>query len=407
MTVVYVYYEKSICGYLYEEQNSISFQYEKEWLKSKHPISVSLPLQEPAFSEQKTRAFFSNLLPEATIRMMIAKYFGLSERNDIGILKKIGGECAGAISVLSSDTLPDDNGYYEEISESKLRAILDNLPQKPLLIQMSDYRLSLAGAQEKLPVYMKDNRFYLPRGSHPSNYIIKPDIALFKDMSMNELYCMKLAQRLGLPTAETSLIQMDDMRLLSVKRYDRARDENGRLRRLHQEDFCQALSVMPDYKYESEGGPSLEDCSLILSRYSSQPILDKHRFIQWIIFNVFIGNTDAHAKNISLLYYDNKIILAPFYDLLSTLIYDSISKKLAMKIGGENRLEWIMLRHWDRLAEKLEVKKAYMQQQVNILAQKILPVAIALERELNQKGVYSDVFKKIQNIIRRYTSRYI
>lgn len=140
-----------------------------------------------------------------------------------------------------------------------------------------------------------------------------------------------------------------------MKRYDRETDNAGNLTRVHQEDFCQALDFGYDRKYESEGGPVLKDCFSILAAHSVQPIIDKRNLLRWVVFNYLIGNCDAHIKNISLFITEEGFRLAPFYDLMSTVVYPALSKKLAMKIGGEARPEWILKRHWERLAQQADV----------------------------------------------------
>ena len=137
--------------------------------------------------------------------------------------------------------------------------------------------------------------------------------------------------------------------------------KNGVIERLHQEDLCQVLGCMPDQKYENEGGPGLPECCRVLDMYSSQPILDKQALVKWAIFNYFIGNADAHCKNLSLIReIDGSIRLAPFYDLISTRVYPEILKKLAMKIGKESRFDWVMERHWQQMADQLDLKFTYL-----------------------------------------------
>ena len=145
-----------------------------------------------------------------------------------------------------------------------------------------------------------------------------------------------------------------------MERYDRKRDPGGGVLRLHQEDFCQALGILPDQKYESEGGPKLSQCFLLLRDYSTRPAADQRSLLSWVIFNAFIGNADAHAKNLAILYDEKGPRLAPFYDLLCTQVYPDLAEKYAMKIGGENRPDWLQLRHWERLADELSLKKRFV-----------------------------------------------
>ncbi|MGA1825420.1 MAG: type II toxin-antitoxin system HipA family toxin, partial [bacterium] len=233
--------------------------------------------------------------------------------------------------------------------------MIGNQKKKPLLVGREGMRLSLAGAQDKLPVYSKDNKLYLPQGGAASNSIIKPEIKDVENTVHNEAFCMMLAQRSGFDVPEVK-IQQGKNNFLIIKRYDR-KEEGNKVTRIHQEDFCQALGVSYNQKYESEGGPGLRDCFNLLDNNSVQPALDKKRLLEFVVFNYYIGNADAHAKNISLLYENGNIRLAPFYDLMSTLVYEGLSKKMAMKIGGENRFNWVRKRHWERLAKSIDVKR--------------------------------------------------
>ena len=234
------------------------------------------------------------------------------------------------------------------------------MPRKPLLIAEEGVRLSLAGAQNKLPVYCEGDGYFLPEGSFASSDILKPDIPYVEDSARNEAYCMTLARRIGLPVPTVLLKDTGKYRYCLVKRFDRAAKPDGRIFRLHQEDFCQALGYMPDRKYENEGGPNFKDCFRIVESKSRQPAADKKALIQWAIFNFLIGNADAHAKNIALLISEEGIRLAPFYDLISTAVYPEFSAKLAMKIGGEYDRGKIFRRHWKRFAEEAGVKENFV-----------------------------------------------
>ena len=172
---------------------------------------------------------------------------------------------------------------------------------------------------------------------------------------------MRLAEAVQLPVPRSTIWKGKKHNAYIVERYDRKKVKGGIIERLHQEDLCQVIGFMPDQKYENEGGPGLAECCQILDMYSSQPILDKQAIIKWVIFNYFIGNANAHGKNLSLIReIDGSIRLAPFYDLISTRAYPEISKKMAMKIGNETRFDWIMERHWRLMADQLDLKFSYL-----------------------------------------------
>ncbi|MBN1473917.1 MAG: type II toxin-antitoxin system HipA family toxin [Syntrophaceae bacterium] len=355
-----VYFQDNLAGHLWlDSERRFVFQYTRDWAKSSRavPLSVALPLQEEAFENDKSRSFFANLLPEAQIRIIISRNLQISDKNDFALLEKIGGECAGAISLFPEGLMPQVNPGYRKLDKESLHNIIISLPQRPLLAGEEGLRLSLAGAQNKLPVYVENEEISIATGNAPSTHILKPPIPGLPDSVENEAFCMILAGNMGLPVPRVKIFHTPDAFLL-IERYDRIWDKKRHLQRLHQEDFCQALQTMPDQKYESEGGPSLPQCFNVLSLYSLKPAADKKALLRWIIFNVLIGNADAHAKNLALLYHERKPSLAPFYDLICTMAYEELTDKLAMKIGTENRVTWLGLRHWENFAETVEIKKS-------------------------------------------------
>lgn len=340
----------------------LEFQYDQSWILRKEaiPLSVRIPLQNKVFQDHEIRPFFENLLPESTQRKIIAKEFKISEKNIFALLEAIGGECAGAVSLWPKNSSIKTNSFGNlAISNVDLGKIIKELPTHPLMAS-KNLRLSLAGVQDKLLIYMKNEKIYLPSRNQPSSHILKPDIAHFENTVINEYFCMSLARLVGLPVPSVNLFRIDQP-LYIIERFDRKEDGAGKLKRIHQEDFCQASKCLSDQKYESEGGPSLKFCFELVRTYSIHPAKDVHNLIQWVIFNYLIGNADAHGKNIAFLLTEAGPFLAPFYDILSTEIYPRLSKKFAMKIGGENRGDWIKLRHWERFAQAIEVKSSLVQ----------------------------------------------
>jgi serine/threonine-protein kinase HipA len=351
-----VYWGQRLAGRLWrDEKSSLRFQYDPSWLATPGAgqISLRLPLQKEPFDPDHARPFFANLLPEADVRARIARGLGISESNDFKLLEELGGDCAGALSLLSEGASPETTGDYQLISSEELDRMIEGIPQRPLLTPQEGSRLSLAGAQEKIPVYLKDGQIYLPRGSNASSHILKPEIRRLQNTVENEAFCMMLAAASNLPVPKTSIREGRQHAYL-IERYDR-RLANGKLTRIHQEDFCQALGVDYGRKYEAEGGPGLKACFALLDKHSSEPILDKRNLLKAVVFNYLIGNCDAHAKNFSLLLDDGSVRLAPFYDLISTKVYGALSPKFAMRIGGQLRGEWVAKEHWLKLADEASV----------------------------------------------------
>lgn len=367
-------------------------------------LSLSLPLRREPYADDTSRPFFANLLPEAEIRKILARRLGISVRNDFILLKEIGGECAGAVSLFPEGVSPLEKPGYRELDEDELHKIVADLPAKPFMAGERGIRLSLAGAQDKLPVYMKDDRIFLAVGNAPSTHILKPPIRNLEGSVINEAFCMALAGEMGLPVAEATVRKNLDP-LFVVRRFDREITPNGKVLRLHQEDFCQALGVLPDQKYESEGGPSLNRCFDLVARESIRPAADRMALLKWVIFNVLIGNADAHAKNLAVLLAPPGPRLAPFYDLICTRVYENLSDRLAMKIGGENRPAWLQPRHWKGFADAVSVKAGLVLEMLANMAEalpmKAEATATAFQAMYGGDGVLGKILAVIHQTARK------
>jgi len=367
--------DEDVVGRLWlDAKKRFCFHYDKDWLeRSKIPLSLTLPLRAAPYADDESHPFFANLLPEEKIRAVIARNLGVSLNNDYGLLERIGGDCAGAVSLHpESGDMQREPGTYRRLTLDELNTIIGELPQRPLLAGEKGIRLSLAGAQNKLPVFYDGEDFYLGYGAAPSNYIIKPAMQNLDGTVENEAFCMALARSVGLDVPRTFIHQHGEMRLFVVKRFDRMECDGG-TKRLHQEDFCQALHTPPEYKYEAEGGPSLAVCFNLVRNASARSGKDVLSLLNWVIFNYLIGNSDAHGKNISLLLLPEGPMMAPFYDLLSTRIYAhyGLAEGLAMMIGGENDPGAIQKKHWERFAEEVGIKPRLVLTRVVDLAQRI------------------------------------
>ena len=395
-----VYLNQDLAGLLEESQGKLLFTYRKAWLESERfiPLSVTMGPQRESFPDGITRPFFENLLPEGQIRGAIARLKQVSERNTFGLLGEIGGDCAGAISLWRHGDKPRKAQGYAKLSNARLAQVLAGMAQRPLIAIDNKLRLSLAGAQHKLPVHYDGRQLSLPRGSAPSSHILKPGARAFEHMPANEYFCMRLAGALGLPVPASMILRKPES-LYLIERYDRARARDGTLTRIHQIDFCQALNLPSQKKYEHEGGPSLALCFEVIEKFSSQPARDRLNLISWAIFNYLVGNADAHAKNLSLLITREGVALAPFYDLVSTAAYRELTEKLALKIGSENRPEWIQKRHWDGLAEISDTNPRIVWHQIEKLASTIEDEARDTAGALGLEKDESKVIEKILAVI--------
>lgn len=372
-----VYMNGALVGFLNQDNNGLLwFQYAPDWLQysAAIPLSRSLPLQKELFKGKKTRPFFAGILPDEGPRKQIASILGVSERNDFALLERIGGECAGAISLLPEDMSHPEacDKRMRELSEEELANIIAELPRRPLMAGKADIRLSLAGTQTKLPVIIHNATIALPLGNTPSTHIVKPEPERFPGLVANEIFCMKLAELVGLNVPAVSARIVGTSPCIIIKRYDRLIKHDESVARIHQEDFCQALGFPPEKKYQQEGGPLLRDCFRLLNDWSTVPALDIKAFLDGLIFNVLIGNADAHGKNYSLIYDGNQRRLAPLYDLVCTLAWPELSKAPAMKIGKCDSIETIKRAHWQKMAEENKLGWPGLRERIVDLSQRTL-----------------------------------
>lgn len=361
-----------------DESGLLSFTYTLEWLArdGATPISRMFPLTPKSYEGKRTRPFFAGLLPEEGPRTRIAEILGISESNDFAMLERIGGECAGAISLFPQDVAPPSlENRTRTLTDTELVTLVSELPRRPMLAGEEGLRLSLAGAQDKLPVVVDGDSIALPLGNTPSTHIIKPEPERFPGLVANELFCMKLAGILGLNVPQVTHRMIGGTPCLLVGRYDRLRKAGGGLTvRLHQEDFCQALGSPPEHKYQQEGGPHVRDCVALLREWSTTPVLDIRAFVDGLIFNMLIGNADAHGKNYSMIYRGQERRLAPFYDLVSTVAWPTLSTRLAMNIGNGKSVNDINPVHFRRLAEEAALGWPMVRERIEVLSGKVIGV---------------------------------
>lgn len=344
-----VFLKESRVGTLEQDDyGALWFAYSPEYLAAESPValSASLPLRSERFKQREARPFFAGLLPEEDVRRLTARALGVSDRNDFSILERIGAECAGAVSLLMEGETPNNtSGEYSLMDETQFAAKLRELPRRPLLAGDEGIRLSLAGAQNKVAIKIENGEFLLPMNGAASTHIIKPESAHYHGLVENEFFCMRLAANTGLDVASVELGNADGISFLQVARYDR-KGEGRDLERIHQEDFCQALGIVPERKYQQEQGPGLKECFTLIRQISSVSGPDVLKLFDAVVFNYLIGNCDAHGKNFSILYHGSEARLAPLYDLVSTEVYPEVSKSMAMKIGGEKFAERVYAREW-------------------------------------------------------------
>ena len=401
--VLNVYLKSRFCGQLSweSERNRYEFRYDRAYLDDPlaERLSFSLPLQTEPFDEDRSYRYFANLLPPEVVRRKLEKCLHVSRNNVFGFLKAIGGDCAGAVALYPPGVRPNlgEEERLRELDEAEAAEILKSLKRRPLYAAGEDgYRYSAAGAQDKLVVRMRDGKLFLPLDGTPSTHIVKPGATDFPESVANELFCQRLADRLGVRAAEASVLVIGGERYYVTRRFDREVVED-RLQRLHQEDFCQMMSVDPEVKYESDGGPRFADLIATLRRLHVA-LGETLALIDMFVFNLLIGNADAHAKNYSVVYHGRRPLLAPLYDAVSTVVYPDLSRDFAMSIGGEMRMDRIGRSSFARLSEDCGMSPQLFLGRLDDLSGRMLPAARDLAAELNREWP-SEVYAKIVSVI--------
>lgn len=398
-----VYFKNTKAGILGQDTDgTLAFVYDTNYLQSGgRAISFSMPLREEQYSDQVVRPFFSGLLPDEGARQRLAGALGLSPGNAFGLLEVIGGECAGALSLYRSGeaTAATDEDGVEVLTSERLAELIGKLRGRPLLGGEEGVRLSLAGAQDKLAVVVQGDAIGLAKGGRPTTHILKPVIEGLEGTVENELFCLRLAGRLNLPVPAVDMRRSGETAFLLIERYDRARTHDGRIDRLHQEDFCQALSIPPELKYEEEGGPGAERSLDLINRVCGRPAADRLRFIRMLLLHYLVGNADAHGKNYALLYQTTTPDLAPLYDVVCTAAYPRLSKKLAMNIGGRGVPDTIQLKHWLSLVPGTKAAQRLLINDIASLAGNIEREADGLLLELLEAGIQHPILKTVRAVI--------
>ncbi|HPH69245.1 MAG TPA: type II toxin-antitoxin system HipA family toxin [Kofleriaceae bacterium] len=390
-------------GTLSQVDGRLSFAYAPD---ATTPLSQSLPIRSEPFDDRAARPFFAGLLPEGGKRKQIAKTLQVSMQNDYALLESLGGECAGAVTLLEPGVLVQPLDAPHEVrwlKPAQLLQVLDEMPLRPMRAGDDGLRLSLAGAQDKLPVVLDADgtRIGLPLNGSPSTHILKPAIAGIDGSVFNEAFCMALARALKLDVARTSIRAIADgeqlRHYLLVERYDRHAAKP--VQRLHQEDFCQALGVVSEHKYQNEGGPSLAQVFALLRSATRPSAPHTLKLLDYVVFNALIGNHDAHGKNFSLLYTPAGAVLTPLYDALCTAIYPTLTDKMAMKIGSKYKFSEVMARHWEQFAKEAELSPAQVKKRILDIAKRLPDMARATQATFQSQGHHHPVIDQIVTLI--------
>ncbi|TKT75703.1 type II toxin-antitoxin system HipA family toxin [Aquamicrobium sp. LC103] len=363
-----------------ESTGAIDFRYDSRWLDWEHgfPVSLSLPLREDRYIGTPVINVFDNLLPDNDpIRKRVAERVGAGGTDAYSLLTALGHDCVGALQFLPEDVDPGPAGRVDGklVSDSEISEIINNLASAPLGVgEDEDFRISIAGAQEKTALLRVDGQWFKPIGTTATTHILKPQIGQLPngiDLSNsveNEYLCLKLLEGFGIPAANVEIADFGERRTLIVERFDRRWARDGRLLRLPQEDICQALSVPPTRKYQSDGGPGMREIIQLL-KGSDRPDEDIGTFMRACIVFWMLGATDGHAKNFSVfLDPGGRFRMTPMYDVLTaqpSLDAGQIQRKkfkLAMSVGKSRHYPVldIMPRHFVQTADIAGVGKPLM-----------------------------------------------
>lgn len=369
-----------------DEKGRLTLTYDDAWRSSPTaiPVSLSLPLAHRSHDDAPVRAFLWNLLPDNEhVLERWARTYHVSAGSPFALLRHVGEDCAGAIQFAVPDrvsALLDGDGGVRPVDEVEIAQRLRTLRRDPSAWHLANTgQFSLAGAQAKTALHYDpaSGRWGDPWGAVPTTHILKPTVAGFDNHDLNEHLCLRAARLVGLPAARSRVMSFGAERAIVVERYDRVASPDGAISRVHQEDTCQALGLPPTVKYQSEGGPGPEQIIQLLRRevHPAERANDEvARFVDLLAFNWIIAGTDAHAKNYSLLHSSHQVRLSPAYDVASALPYDDMylpKLRLAMRIGGEYRIERIVGRHWRRFAVTNDLDPDEVLRRVDQLAARV------------------------------------
>ena len=396
---LYITFNEEVIGELIFEDNQFYLNYYDNWIKNGFELSNYLPFNNT--NNENIKNFLKNLLPEGENLDDISIFLQISKYNTFGLIQEIGKDIAGAINFYQ--TFPKKEKRFIEIDTKILANKIKKIDYENMLVWNGKVRLSIAGVGKKLPVMIKDDILGFAEGDYASTHILKFDK---KELHLveNEYISLKIAQKVGLEVNEVDIIKIEDEKILLVKRFDRFFDEKKDIViKTHIIDGCQFLNIPPEYKYQkvygeysSIEGISIKKLSNHIDKYCT--LQEKDKFINWILFNIIIGNTDAHGKNIS--FYVNKkgIYLTPFYDILNTTIYQEFyDTKLSMSIGDNFEINNLEYSDFIDLADDLNVKD-------NFLINKFKKLLNKFKKEIDfkdKKVDYDFMQKYKQNVLER------
>ena len=401
---LFVYREDKLVGELFTSDSGICFKYSSAYRGlDAYPLSLSLPVQTEAHPQNKTLPFFEGLLPEGNQRRELGDLLHVLPGSTMRLLMALAGECVGNLTIIDESMSIEDlllKSDYIPLGAKELEALL-----RPQSIERTRFlvnkRLSLAGAQAKLGLFHDSGQWFATKGLAPTTHIIKPASLFDPTVLINEFFVMRLAKSCGIDVPDTSVINCGEHYGFVVQRFDRLSLE-GKVIRLGQEDFCQALSIMPEAKYENDGGPGFKQLFATTLYNTTRPARDTQRLLRLVLFNYLIGNCDAHAKNFSLLASQSGTIsLAPAYDLVSTTFYgDRLLGSMAMRIGKHSSIDKVSAEDMALFSEETGVSLNAITQELASLRESLADhLDEVVEMVAQEAGIYLPVAKQLREHI--------
>jgi serine/threonine-protein kinase HipA len=404
---LFIIYNQETIGELTFDNNEFKLKYYDNWIKNGFELSPYLSFE--TVNSDDIKNFLKNLLPEGENLDDISIFLQISKYNTFGLIEEIGKDIVGAINFY--DKVPTiQTKQFIEISKEELIKKVKNINYENILVWNGKVRLSIAGVGKKLPVMIKNKKIGFAEGLYASTHILKFDK---KELHLveNEYLSLKLAKKVGLDVNEAEILEMENEKILMVKRFDRFYDEKKDIVfKNHIIDGVQLLNMPPAYKYQKVFGEnsviegvSIKKLSDTIDKYTKEPIKEKSKLLNWILFNLIIGNSDAHGKNISFYIDNGGISITPFYDILNTVMYKDIyDTKLSMSIGDNFNLDSLEYSDLIDLAFDLKIKDTFLINRFKKLLQKTKKILNSFEESNIDKSFKEkykeDILKRINKL---------
>lgn len=413
ITELAILLEGRLAAWIRLNRERVTLTYEETWCHASDsfPLSLSMPLLAARHGHNALDPYLWGLLPDngTVLKGWLNRFdIPIHESFSFSLLAHVGEDCAGAVQVIRPERIEACLSARAEpprrLKPGDVAARLQLLRFKPSAWRTPDDQgqFCLTGAQPKIALLHQNGRWHVPSGRTPTTHILKPSLADYPGHAENEHFCAVLARRLGLSVMNSEVMGFGEETAIVVERYDRHRTRHE-IRRVHQEDMCQALSLNPVLKYQNDGGPGIQDIFKLLHTHSTEPEEDEASFLDAIAFNWIIGGTDAHAKNYSLLIgAEGEVRLAPLYDIASALPYDNLDireLRLAMEIGRHYRMHDVSGRQWEKLAEDIHVEPEALLQRVAEMAAQVPDEAESTRRRLTEEGLRHPIIDKLHDRI--------